>query len=272
MRGMRWVLRRIAIALGVRSVIVSSDDGRRFCLDMSERYLWFPCKWEPGVTQILRSIVRPGDTVVDVGASIGWFTTLFAEITGQQGSVHAFEPNPVAFHRLQINVNLNPSQSQVHLHNSAVGAKHEMATLHVFGGKTPLRACLSARNLTEYSEYECELVTLDSYFDETYRGFPSLIKCDVEGYEVAVIQGSTRLLSSLSPPIWMLEVHPRSMTSFGHAVSDLLALFRDAGDYAVFNVRGAALKELTNPYCSIISDHILCVPACHQERLQYLEV
>ena len=55
-------------------------------------YLWGD--YEPYHTKIYRRIIRPGDTVFDVGANFGWFTALFARWVGVTGRVHAFEPVP----------------------------------------------------------------------------------------------------------------------------------------------------------------------------------
>jgi hypothetical protein len=49
--------------------------------------------WEPGVTRGLSSLVKQGMTVVEVGANVGYFTTLLGWLVGPQGSVFAFEAN-----------------------------------------------------------------------------------------------------------------------------------------------------------------------------------
>src|SRR5687768_8794135 len=52
------------------------------------------CPYEPEVQRTLRRFVRPGDTVVDVGANMGIHTMLLADAVGPNGRVHAIEPNP----------------------------------------------------------------------------------------------------------------------------------------------------------------------------------
>jgi predicted methyltransferase len=53
--------------------------------------------WEPGVTQALRSLVKLGMTIVEIGANIGYFTTLPGRLVGPRGCVRAFEANPKIF-------------------------------------------------------------------------------------------------------------------------------------------------------------------------------
>src|SRR5437867_3185244 len=63
--------------------------------------------FEPFETQLVQQMVRPGDVVLDVGANIGYYTLIFAELVGEQGHVYAFEPDPRNFAFLAKNVHSN---------------------------------------------------------------------------------------------------------------------------------------------------------------------
>lgn len=52
-------------------------------------------QWEPTETSVLRSQLRPGDTFINVGANIGYYTVLGSKLVGENGHVIAFEPDPV---------------------------------------------------------------------------------------------------------------------------------------------------------------------------------
>src|SRR5258708_5327092 len=62
---------------------------------------------------IFRTIIRPGDTVFDVGANAGQYTTLFCRLVGSAGAVHAFEPVPPTFAILQDNLGHHAQKSRL---------------------------------------------------------------------------------------------------------------------------------------------------------------
>ena len=63
--------------------------------------------FEIKTVQLMRSLLKQGDTVIDVGANVGWFSLLTAKIVGPSGKVHAFEPLPQNQRRLQANMDKN---------------------------------------------------------------------------------------------------------------------------------------------------------------------
>ena len=63
--------------------------------------------WEPVETSLLLDNLRPGDTVIDVGANVGYYTLLAARKVGPRGKVVAFEPDPESFSFLKRNVKAN---------------------------------------------------------------------------------------------------------------------------------------------------------------------
>ena len=63
--------------------------------------------YEPFETSLLTAEVRPGMTIVDIGANIGYYTLLFSKLTGESGCVYAFEPEPKNFALLQQNLSRN---------------------------------------------------------------------------------------------------------------------------------------------------------------------
>ena len=73
--------------------------GTRFEFDLREviQQHMFLGAYEAAQTSWARSLLRPGDTVVDVGANFGYYTALAASIVGSRGRVYAFEPSPVAY-------------------------------------------------------------------------------------------------------------------------------------------------------------------------------
>jgi FkbM family methyltransferase len=63
--------------------------------------------WEPWTTSALTQLVKPGMVCVNIGANVGYFTLLLADLVGPKGQVIAFEPNPRAFELLRANLEIN---------------------------------------------------------------------------------------------------------------------------------------------------------------------
>lgn len=77
--------------------------------------------WEMWITETLVSSIGAGMVVADIGANVGYFTLLMADLVGPDGSVHAFEPNPRLAQRLVNSIAVNGFADRVELHEVALG-------------------------------------------------------------------------------------------------------------------------------------------------------
>ena len=91
-----------------------------------ERLMWGSA-YERDLVDLFKSTLKPGMTVIDVGANIGYFSAIAAGLVGSEGGVHAFEPIPECFVRLTRNLS---SFRWSHAYPYAVGATTGMATIH----------------------------------------------------------------------------------------------------------------------------------------------
>jgi len=168
--------------------------------------------YEWRLQQRAREIVRPGDTVFDIGAHVGFFTMVFACLVGERGKVVAFEPCPCNIPYVQKNITLNmPRTANVTLVSNAVGDRTEVRSLH--GGKgpstmprlngIPLRGAGAEKYLTE--TFEVQTVSLDEWCRKN-KTWPDVLKVDVEGGEIDVLRGAADLMKTKRPVI-LLEAH-----------------------------------------------------------------
>lgn len=75
--------------------------------DVIQRYFSVFGVWEPAVSSVIRHLLRPGDTFVDIGANVGVHSLLAARCVGDRGRVIALEPFPEAANQLRLNLELN---------------------------------------------------------------------------------------------------------------------------------------------------------------------
>lgn len=254
------------------NILVYARDGRKFYVDLNEsmyRSLYFFGVYEPNETKVLSRIIQPGDTVIDIGANFGWYTTLFTHLTGEKGEVHSFEPVSQIFYELQRNVKLNSSSNNVFLNQQALGDKVCRIQMHVFSGLPCGHASISLLDRNDYTNYECSMTTLDSYLSKRHMTNVQLVKCDVEGAEMLVLKGAVSLLSSFKPPMWLLEINTETSAYFGYQPCDILYFLQSKNDYEFYRVAKKELVRLSSNHDYKHGDNVLCVVhSLHYARIK----
>ena len=146
---------------------------------------------------LVRSVLRPGDVVADIGAHKAAFTYWMAkQVVG--GCVFAFEPNPQLAEYLREIAGDFP-QNRVRVVETALSDRQGTAVLH-FPGDHLGSASLELAEDVLQPPIEVATVSLDQYFESINWKTPlRLIKCDVEYHELAVLRGAERTLSRHKP-------------------------------------------------------------------------
>lgn len=184
-------------------------------------------EYEPEETQVIRRIAEKMDTMLDVGANIGWYSLMASKIN-PMAIIHSFEPIPATYTRLIQNFSLNDSE---HLHCYNYGLSNEPGSFQFYfypeGGVNASMQNLAGRD--DVSIIDCELRTLDSVLD----WLPSdntidFIKCDVEGNELFVLKGGLQLLRN-HKPILLCELLRKWSASFGYHPNEAVDLLQSIG-------------------------------------------
>jgi FkbM family methyltransferase len=179
---------------------------------------------EPGTSDVLRRLVRPGMAVADVGANIGLLTLVMASAVGATGKVIAFEPEAVPRENLEKMKYLN-GLAWVEVRAQAVGAKAGRLTFHVSDiiGHSSLYALPEAE---EARTIEVEVVRLD---DVAPAKRLDVVKIDVEGAELDVLAGMKGVIAK-SPDLAILaEFGPEHLKRVGQTPAQWFKAFADAG-------------------------------------------
>ena len=196
--------------------------------------------YEPEEMAFVRSVLRPGDTFVDVGANVGQYSTLAASIVGPEGRVFAFEPDPRNFRLLSRGVEANGLRN-VTLERLAVSDRAGAARLY--------------RNLLNHGNHRMfdgrgssgsrsvRTIRLDDYFAD--RGITvDFLKMDIEGAEHHAFRGMMRLLeASLGRITVLTEIWPRGMQKAGGDPLELLRMLEGVG----FGIRAVDGRSMTVP-------------------------
>ena len=156
---------------------------------------------------IIKTLVSPGDQVIDLGAHVGIYTKFLSTLVGPEGTVFSVEPFPFNFAILRSNVRRLGLQN-VRPINCAVSDVEGRATMEVPKFKISGESFWDARIALEDSnpalrQAQVPVKPLDSIFPELTG--VSFVKCDVEGKELQTLMGAQKLIER-NRPAWLLEV------------------------------------------------------------------
>lgn len=154
-------------------------------------------EYSEGEIDLFRQIVHQGDTVLEVGANLGAHTLALAQLVGEGGRVHAFEPQRLVFQTLAGNLALN-SVTNVFAYQKAVGEAPGCIMVPVLDYRQEVNWGGLELGGWEQGE-EVEQITVDS-LSLTACHF---IKVDVEGMELSVLKGAAQTIRRFEPLLYV---------------------------------------------------------------------
>lgn len=173
----------------------------------------------------VNSLIKPGDWVIDAGASIGALTAQFCHLVGPSGLVWAIEPVPYNIARLQQLRDLN-GLGQLRVFAGALGASAGTAALQLpREGETGFASFTKSWGMGEM--IEVPVWTLDELVEGVGRRL-AFLKIDVEGYEPQVLAGAEKTLRTMRPLI-LCEFNDILLRDAGASSEQLLAVFAEYG-------------------------------------------
>ena len=213
---------------------------------------WQEGREEAQMTSLFMQAVEPGGFVLDVGGYLGYFTLLAARAAGPQGRVTVVEANPQSIELLECNIERNGFAERVTIERTAVAAEPGSATFYWDASDGSTSGLAKPDNLG--GTYDVRVSKID---DLLAGQVPDVVKMDIEGGEVAALQG----MSATLPRVRRLfvELNPDALANAGTSGDALLAILRGAGftidviDEAARSVRrlepDEGLATHANLYC-----------------------
>lgn len=166
-------------------------------------------EYDSPVAAFLRERVKPGAVCVDVGANVGVYVLQFANWSGPNGKVVAFEPNPAAREALEKHVQMNELSERVTIVQAAVDAVSGEAVLYAADVAGMSRLGQANKAIADrVSEITVPVVTLDEYCSAAGL-LPDWLFIDIEGFEIAALSGARHLIKSRGRDMnIVVEMHP----------------------------------------------------------------
>ena len=212
-----WSYGRILRALYSRRGLPWTVHDEVVRIDPGVRHL-VPHEPEPALFGFLKTAIRPGDVVLDVGAFVGIYAVLAARWSGPEGRVIAFEPTPssAALARKHLAFNdLGPER--VRLVEAAVSDRAARATLHQYDAHAmPYVNSLVAAVDTDARAVTSDVavVTIDDVCREL-KVVPTVIRMDVQGAEIHALRGARDTIRAAPRLSLVVEMHPQCWPGFG---------------------------------------------------------
>lgn len=212
------------------------------------------------ITWVCGRIARPGDTVLDIGANIGLVSLWLSRLVGEQGQVHAFEPNP-ALQALLGQMFAHNGLRNVHLHRVALGAQDGALELRIPKVNAGAASFVRNRDVSDCEVVVAPIRTLSGIVEEQGIRHIRLIKIDVEGFEAEVFKGGLDVLQRIQPEAILFELN--DTISGALAEQPVIKILSECG-YRFFSIPRSLLKMRLEPFepdvTPLVGHDFLAVP------------
>lgn len=257
------LLREYGAEMGV--AVVSTRHGFRLKVYLDDwlgQYVYLTGSYEPSTARLFEHLVSAGDGVLDIGATVGFFSLLSAMRTGDSGAVVAFEPAPRARQRLHENLVLNRMRNVTVLD---ICASDATGSVTLYEGPEAHTGISSMRPIG----HGAHAVTVDAQpVNDLLDRIPPvrLVKIDVEGAELMALHGMEGLIAR-DTPFLIIEVTDTYLRAFGHDAHQLLDWLSERA-YRLYRIADEGLIEVSaNGPADTTQFNILCIPDGHRATL-----
>lgn len=205
-------------------------------------YSKFKVKNDKTEIELLKKIIKPGDSVLDIGSNIGFYAKILSSFTGKNGKVYCFEPDSTNFKYLKKNTQ---GIDNIVLFNKAVSDKAD--TLKVYKSKL-LNVDHRTYPVNNYeSVEEIESISIDALLKDKTISKVDVIKIDIQGYELTAFNGMKELLSNNGQLKIIAEYWPHGFKRAGTSAIDFYNFFDELG-YKFYLIDDNTLTKITKEY------------------------
>jgi FkbM family methyltransferase len=184
-------------------------------------------RYEAEELNLMRRFLQPGQTIIDVGANIGYSARFFAQAIARTGKVYAFEPNPLIYPLLKENL---VDFKQIHVYNLGLSSKAGELPLFLAGNNYSV-ACFSEKYPATHLAHregetmrtvQAKVVVGDEFLKQKGIDRVEVIKIDVEGWELNVLSGLAQTISTSRDLTLFCEFNPAAQECAGRAPREIL--------------------------------------------------
>ena len=210
--------------------------------DRNDRYYYFGMVGN-AYGRILYSLLKEGDTVLDVGANVGNFSTISAGVIGEKGSVWAIEPNPDLYERLS-DMAAEVPDGPIQVRHAAVWSSCGSMEFHV-ATETGWSSLRENATFEKERSVVIDTITLDVFAKQENLSRVALLKLDIEGAETDALLGAKDSLEKGVFDCILLEAEPKRLAAFGRSGQEIDTLMQQSGFEPVAIIREDRLHTVS---------------------------
>jgi len=183
------------------------------------------CGFEDNEVTFITNLVKPGDIFFDIGANIGFHSLNAMTVLKNSGAIYAFEPTPSTYNRLLENIQLNNGEKLIHAFNLGLSDKNEKLMLNTSSnGHDAWNSFAKLEHVNMDNEVLVNVIRLDEFISKQQIEIDkiSLIKIDVEGWELMVLDGmETLFLNQNFRAYFLIEFTEENAFRAGYSCRDI---------------------------------------------------
>ncbi|OGU40308.1 MAG: hypothetical protein A2X61_10850 [Ignavibacteria bacterium GWB2_35_12] len=237
-------------------------------LDLNEflqSYLYLFGSYELPTIRFIKKTLKKGDIVIDIGANVGYLSLTFAQIIGDLGKVYGFEPEKRNFEIFNENIKLNGFKN-IHPYKLAVSDNNKIIKLYLSKNENQgiHSTLLHTDTLSENFE-EIEAIILDDFVIQNKIYKIDLVKIDVEGAEIDVVNGMKNILRD-KKPVLILELVSELQKLKNMTTSDFKKMMHNEFNYSSYIINEKGFLNKVSIDIEHISDNVVFI---HNDSLNY---
>jgi len=227
----QWKLKRklqIAKLEAKDFYVVKDIQGSKMLLNLNDvgisRELYFTGVHEAESTAQYKKELRPGMTIFELGANIGYYALIGAKAIGDTGRIIAFEPSPINMETFRLNITLNDLNDRIETYQIGVGNTVESMKFNVVnkGNMSSFYKRKDDGVVEQVETIDVEVTTLDAFIAAHPQKI-DYIRMDVEGFEYEIFQGMQNFLKSeYAPDGFFIEIHSTLLNENGHSCREFI--------------------------------------------------
>ena len=232
-------------------------------LDAIKWYVHYFGYFEPQISKAWSNLLKPGNTVIDIGANVGYYTLLAGRCVGDTGKVISFEPSTHIYKQLLNNIALN-SNMNIEAKQYAISDSVGLVDFYYAGDNIQGNSSIMASHGGKKME-TVKTISFDEIAEMLPLGEINLIKIDVEGAEALVLKTLEKYLSQLNPKcVIFLEISPENIDTAAQMLAPFIEnafhIKQIANEYttAFYNKEISVELSNLNLESKKIQDLVLC--------------
>jgi FkbM family methyltransferase len=190
---------------------------------------WSGEHYEKGLDQLIKSVVKPGDTVFDIGAHIGFYTILLSKLVQSNGKCYSFEPQKNLHEMIVKTLDLNDISNTIPFNVPLSDKSGKIKFFQTVDQSHSSVSSIVSESEAVGSSYELDCISLDEFILQNNIEEIRLIKIDAEGAEAMILNGAKNSLNNKIIRNFLIELHEEQLVSLGSSCAEVISCLEEQG-------------------------------------------